>query len=432
MSTHIMDYYVEEQLNDLLGKRDEPEWMQQFRQRAYGEYVKQPWPSTTDEAWRRTNISHIDFPSYEPLNGRVEPEPLRTEEQSAAYSGEITFHGSRSATGYLTQSAERQKIIFSSLEDAVHNHSDLVQTYFMKNRLAPEQGKFQSLHAAFWTHGVFLYVPEFVEVDLPIRIIFEESGYRKASLPHVLIILERGSKVRLQHFIRSLDMDERLRNAVVSINVADGASLEYTEIQNLNSETYNFLNGNISIGRDASVHTLVAAFGSKLTKHVLTSDLIGTGAHAKLQGIYFADQYQHIDLETLQQHEAPHATSNLLYKGAVKDRAHAIYQGMIKVYPDAQLTDAYQMNKNLLLNDQAHADSIPSLEIEANDVKCSHGSTVGKVNDEELFYLMSRGLSATDAKQMIVTGFFEDILNDQPQDVRELLSASIEKELAEL
>jgi Fe-S cluster assembly protein SufD len=183
--------------------------------------------------------------------------------------------------------------------------------------------------------------------------------------------------------------------------------------------------------KEAELLALNANIGSALTKSQVETHLAGAGANAKLLGIYFSGKRQHIDLRTVQFHEAPKATSLLLYKGAVKENAHAIYQGLIKVHKDAQQTDAYQSNKNLVLNDKARADSIPSLEIEANDVKCSHGATVGRVNKEELFYLMSRGISFPEAQRLIISGFFEDVLKEAPEDIQEELRQQIENELGD-
>ena len=429
MSGTIHNYFTPAHFDAFLQSRDEPDWMQQFRKEAYHAFQALRWPSVQDEAWRRTNISHIEFLQYKPLNGVAPDVPMKIADQFDSMSGAIHFRGAHPEKSFIVKPVLQQNVVFMPLPDAIRRFPDLVRQYFMKNRLAPAHGKFEAMHGSFWTHGVLLYVPQFVEVAQPFEVVFEEVGEKRSSYPHLLVVLEKGARVTLHHHIRSTDESELVRNAMMSFHIKEGARLDYTEIQSLNEQSYTFTNGNVHVGRDGSIHSLVAVFGSKLSKHNFSSLLQEPGAHARMDGLYFADHFQHIDMQTLQQHEAPHATSNLLYKGTIRDRARAVYQGMIKVFPDAQLTDAYQTNKNLLLNDQAHADSIPSLEIEANDVKCSHGSTVGKINDEELFYLMSRGLSQAEASRMIIAGFFEEILNRQPTNIRNILAGSIEKEL---
>lgn len=429
MSQVNKDYFNEKTLQELIHQHNEVDWLQTSRFAALRDFDERPWPAATDEAWRRTNISNIDFNSYELVNGVQKNRDLELIDTSEDLSGFIRFHGAHVTEARLSNELFEKGVIFMGLADAARRFPKLVQEYFNEKKDTVADAKFKSFNRSFWTHGVFLYVPSFLELSQPFKVVFEESGNKIASLPQILIVLKSGARVNFRQEIVGTDSEEILRNALVHLHVEDAAYLNYVEIQNLNDKSYNFSFGDAFVGRDAEINTLVAVFGSKLTKHYIGSNLTGRGANAKIQGIYFAENRQHLDFQTLQNHQAGSAKSDLLYKGVVKDRAHAVYQGLIKVYPDAQLTDAYQTNRNLLLNDKARADSIPSLEIEANDVKCSHGSTVGKINAEEIFYLMSRGLSEHDARKMVVDGFFEDLLKDAPEDVRDQLRKQIESEL---
>jgi Fe-S cluster assembly protein SufD len=429
MNQKRQEYFSEKTLQQFMHERNETEWMQAYRYAALREFEKQSWPTTKDEAWRRTHISNIDFNEYELVNDIHPSRPLSLVDHSDKLSGLIRYSGAQVMEARLSNALHENGVIFTSFKDAVQRFPRLVQKYFVHEKHNGQEGKFQALNRSFWTHGIFLYVPSFIEIEKPFRVIFEETGHKMASFPNVLIVLKNGARVNFRNEIVSTDDEEVLRNATVNLHVDDSAYLNYVEVQNLNEQSFNFSFGNAVIGRDSEIKTFIAAYGSKFTKHFLASDLISPGANAKIQGLYFAENRQHLDLQTVQNHLAPSASSDLLYKGVIKDRAHAVYQGLIKVFPQAQLTDAYQTNRNLLLNDNARADSIPSLEIEANDVRCSHGSTVGKVNAEEVFYLMSRGLSEPEARKMIVNGFFEDLLKDAPDDVQQQLQTKIEKEL---
>lgn len=424
--TLLKSNFNEQALHNFLDNRREANWMKQYRQKALSAYNKLPWPSTKDEEWRRTNISHIDFNGFELQNGYHKSVTMEPVDKLADLSGSIKFKGNVCIAAQMKKSLGKKGVIFTTLSDAILYHSDLVQPYFMK---IGETEKFLTLNESFWNHGIFLYIPPFTEIEQPFLTLFDEIGNKKTSFPYILIIMEKGSRAQFYQEIHSRDEGEIFRNSVISMNIAEAASLKYIEIQQLNEKSLNFSNGWASMGRAAELSSLIATFGSALTKARFGSSLKGQGANAKLQGIYFADQHQHFDQRTIQHHESPDATSNLLYKGAVKDRAHSIYQGLIKVFPDAQKTDAYQANKNLVLNDHARADSIPSLEIEADDVRCSHGSTVGCVSEDEIFYLRSRGIPYKEAKKIIVSGFFEDILIHVPHDLQLKLRLAIETEL---
>jgi len=420
------NFFDANKLNDFLSRRSEPGWLKDARNEALNQFVHQPWPTIQDEEWRRTNISHIHFQSYEILNGYNDAGKSEPVDELPEKSGLAEFHGHRCVSAKIKKSLDDGGVIFTPLADAMNRHGDLVRRYLLARA---EDGKFESLNKSFWTHGLFLYVPAFMEISEPFQLVFSESGTKSASFPHVVVILEKGARAELRTDISSDSGHEIFRNALVHLVVEDGAALKYFEFQNLNETSLNFSSNHARVARDGEIQSVVINTGSALSKTNFRCELQGPGANANINGIYFANHNQHFDLRTVQHHEAPQAASNLLYKGVVKDRSHTIYQGMIKVFPDAQQTDAYQSNKNLVLDDHARADSIPGLEIQANDVKCSHGSTTGRVNDDEIFYLMSRGISLEDARKIIVSGFFEDVIVKLPADMQDTVRGQLEKKL---
>ncbi len=208
--------------------------------------------------------------------------------------------------------------------------------------------------------------------------------------------------------------------------VGDGARLTFVELQSWGQHVWNFTHERCRIGRDAQIDWIFGAVGSRLTKNFTELDLDGQGSTGRMSGFYFADGDQHLDHDTQQNHNAAHATSDVLFKGALKDSRRSVWQGMIYVAPGAQKADGYQANRNLNLSGQSRADSIPGLEILADDVRCTHGATVGQLEEEPVFYLMSRGLPRREAERMLVDGFFDPIMQRIPfEGVRERFKAAI-------
>lgn len=410
---------------EYLSDEKEPMWLRGLRREARDLYRELPWPSMKDEEWRRTDISHIDFTGYQ--SDGAGPIDEFIGETPDGVAGTIHFSRDRCRVRMAKDLASRG-VIFTSLADAFRRHGDLLSRYFMKN-IRPGDGKLEAMHASFCRRGAFLYVPQFVEIAAPFSVNFEEDP-GIAGFPHLLVVLDSGARavVRQKLSGQSGSTAGSLCNAVTSLYLEDAAVLQYVALQELSDKSFYFSSGWASLARDAQLCSLVGNFGSALTKTRFGTSMAGEGANSRLYGISFADHDQHFDQRTVQNHEAGHATSNVLFKSAVKDRARTVYQGVIRVYRDAQKTDAYQANRNLLLNRYARADSIPSLQIEANDVRCTHGATTGKIDEGEIFYLMSRGLPKNEAKRLIVTGFFSDVLKEIP--AAEDFHAAVENKLA--
>jgi Fe-S cluster assembly protein SufD len=288
--------------------------------------------------------------------------------------------------------------------------------------------KFAAHNAASWKHGLLVHVPKGVELEKPLYVRIANTVAGSSLFFRLLVIADPESRFTLieEYASESADLPG-YTNSAVELFVEQAAKLEYVSIQNLSRETWHFASHHGRVERDAELDWVAGGFGSKKGKTRIQNDLAGAGATSRVTGAYFADGDQHLDYDTFQEHMAPSTESDFKFKGALRDHARAVWRGMIRVEPDAQKTNAYQENRNLLLSNQAHADSIPGLEIMANDVRCTHGATIGQVDREQLFYLMSRGLSRAEAERLIVRGFFTDILdriNLVP--VREALSAVLE------
>jgi Fe-S cluster assembly protein SufD len=284
--------------------------------------------------------------------------------------------------------------------------------------------KFAAHNAAMWEHGLLVVVPRGVVLEQPLYVRVEADA---GPLFHrLLVVAEPESRFALIEESTSTT-DGGYVNTVAELFVEQGAKLEYVSLQNFSQETWVFGTQHARVGNDAELDSVVGGFGSKKGKVWIQNDLVGRGATSRVTGAYFADGEQHLDYDTYQLHSAPDTTSDFAFKGALRDKATAVWRGMIHVEKEAQKTNAYQENRNLMLSPTTHAVPIPGLEILANDVRCTHGATVGRVDREQLFYLMARGLSRPEAERLIVRGFFQDVLDRiDIEPVRETLTATLD------
>jgi Fe-S cluster assembly protein SufD len=380
-----------------------------------------PLPDTTEEAWRFTDLRGFDPESFGGQNGHVGP-PSPSMAEGAMV--ELDTAG----TALVTESGIEIRrapggIRFEPLSE---DHPRL-------HGLVGWDEKFVAHNAAEWKHGLLVEVPKGVVVEKPLYVRIANSVENGSLFFRLLVVAEPESSFSVIEESASERPDLRAyTNAVAELFVEQAAKLEYVSIQNLSHETWHFASHHARVARDAELDWVAGGFGSKKGKIRIQNDLAGPGATSRVTGAYFADGAQHLDYDTFQEHEAPSTTSDFAFKGALRDRATSVWRGMIRVEPDAQKTNAYQENRNLLLSPQAHADSIPGLEIMANDVRCTHGATVGQVDREQLFYLMARGLSRAEAERLIVRGFFSDILDRiELKPVRETLGAALEARIPE-
>ena len=367
-------------------------------------YRALPMPTTQEESWRFTDLKGFD-PDALVSNGRVPVTVTRT-----MLDLDVAGRATVTAAGVEIENAP-EGIRFEPLDEG---HERL-------GRLVGTDEKFAAHNAALWEHGLLVHVPRGVELEKPL--------YVRVSVPfwRLLVIADEGSRFSLVEEYASATTGEAYSNAVVELFVEQGAKLEYVSLQNLSRETWHFASHHARVERDAELDWVAGGFGSKKGKTRIQNDLAGPGATSRVTGAYFADGTQHLDYDTFQEHIAPSTTSDFAFKGGLRDHATAVWRGMIRVEKDAQKTNAYQENRNLMLSETAHADSIPGLEILANDVRCTHGATLGQVDREQLFYLMARGLSRAEAERLIVRGFFQDVLDRiELQPVREALASALE------
>jgi Fe-S cluster assembly protein SufD len=285
--------------------------------------------------------------------------------------------------------------------------------------------KFAAHNAAMWQHGLLVRVPKGVQLEKPLYVRIAVTGQ---TFWRLVVVAEEGARASLiEEYASPADDTEAYSNAVTELFVEQSAKLEYVSLQNLSRETWHFATHHARVERDGELDWVAGGFGSKKGKVRIQNDLNGPGATSRVTGAYFADGDQHLDYDTFQEHIAPDCESDFACKGALRDNATAVWRGMIRVEPNAQKTNAYQECRNLMLSPTTHAVPIPGLEILANDVRCTHGATVGRVDREQLFYLMSRGLTRQEAERLIVRGFFQDVLDRiELEPVREAVTAALE------
>jgi Fe-S cluster assembly protein SufD len=373
-------------------------------------YEALPMPTTKDEAWRFTDLGGFDPESFS-ANGATAvaaaPTMLDIEAAGLAHVSEAGIEIERAPDG----------IRFEPLAD-----------HPLLGSLVGADEKFAAHNAALWEHGLLVHVPKGVVVEQPLYVRIANSVPGGSLFWRLLVVAEPESRFTVIEEYTSADAGlEGYSNAVVEIAVGQGARVEYVSVQNLSHATWHFASHHARVERDAELDWVAGGFGSAKGKVRIQNDLAGPGATSRVTGAYFADGTQHLDYDTFQEHIAPNTTSDFAFKGALRDSASAVWRGMIRVEEDAQKTNAYQENRNLLLSKSAHADSIPGLEILANDVRCTHGATLGQVDREQLFYLMARGLSRAEAERLIVRGFFQDVLDRiEIEPVRDALAAALE------
>lgn len=431
MTAHTLTMADSAPVEALWRAKNEPEWMLDIRRKAWRFFEEIPWPTGSEETWRRTKLTGFKLEEYTPLTGAEAPVALPDEVKKSLSEiesvGNLAFVDAALALRELDESLAHRGVIFTSLDDAVQRYPELVQKYF-NSVVAIDENKFSALHYALWNSGTFVYVPRNVTIERPLQAVIGQRPGKYGGLHHTIVVTEEGATVTLvEDFVGA---DGGMTDSVVELHPGRNSQVHYLHLQNLAETAWNFSTQRIQLTRDSLMRYFIGSWGSRLTKAWINMELNEPGATGELLGLYFPGGRQHLDHHTNQLHKAPHTTSDLLIKGALKDRARSVYQGYIKVYPGAQKTNAYQANRNLMLSKQARADSIPGLEIEADDVRCTHGATAGQIPEEYIFYLMARGIDRGNAERMIVQGFFEEVLNRIPvEGVRNKLEVEIARKL---
>jgi Fe-S cluster assembly protein SufD len=338
-------------------------------------------------------------------------------------------HNSDTMITHLDPALAAKGVVFADLDSVAATHPSLIERH-LHSLVPTSRTKFLAMHGAFRTGGTFLYVPDNVVIELPLQTLTYLDTDDAAVFPHTLIVVGPSASVTFIDRYASPNLTHAFSNAVTEIVVGDGAHVRYASIQDWGSGVTHLGVQRTIVGRDAEIRTLAIGFGADLARAEAETILAQPGGFSEMLGVFFADGDQHFDHRSLQDHVAPQCTSDLLYKGALRDRSRAVYSGWVHVRPDAQKTNAMQTNRNIVLSEHAKADSIPNLEIEANDVRCGHAASVGPVDDDTIFYLQSRGIPRDDAERLIVTGFFQEVLDRVTIDeVREGAETAIADEL---
>jgi Fe-S cluster assembly protein SufD len=409
--------------------------LSELRKHAIERFGSLPVPSQETEEWRYTDLSNfeLDFtPHVEGLTAtnldQVPDHILTTAGDVSARAGLLIQHNSTTTIAHLDP-AIRKGVHFESIDAAVADHPELVEPYL--HTLVPfDRTKLTALHAAFRTGGTFIYVPRDTSIELPIQALAYLDADGAAIFPHTLLIVDAGSEVTFIDRYVSPDLDRAFSNAITEIYVGDGANVRYAAIQEWGSGVTHLGIQRATVGRDATLRTLNIGFGASLARAEAETVLAEPGGFSEMLGVFFADGDQHFDHRSIQDHVAPNCTSDLLYKGALRDHSRAVYSGWVHVRPDAQKTNAMQTSRNIVLSEHAKADAIPNLEIEANDVRCGHAASVGPVDEDAIFYLTSRGIPRAEAERLIVSGFFQEVLDRVKIDeVREGAEKAIQDEL---
>ena len=422
-------------LDAFLAGRDDTRPLVDRRREALARFESASWPTLRDEEWRRTDIRPLKLADFAP--------PSTAPDESAQDSVRRiwdTLSGNYAAgiehvNGAVTRRPRTQLpagVVFTDLASAAREHPELIERYLLTQAVDPGVDAFSALHAAFWTSGTLLYIPRGVKVDAPLFALVALANAGSVDFHHTLIVLDEGAEATFVQETAGRDRGGKagLHAGAVELIVSRGARLRFVNIQNWDNATWHFSRERAVVAADASVQWTVGGLGSRLAKVNQEVALAGKGASAQVNGVMFTAGRQHLAYFTRQDHQAPHTTSDLLYKAGLKDRSRVVWKGMIRVEKDAQRTDAYQKNDNLILGDAARADSIPGLEIEANDVRCTHGATAGQVDEDMIFYLRARGIPRETAVRLIVEGFFANVYDRITlEPVRETLRRAVAEKL---
>ena len=412
--------------NSIVESRNEPAWLTSLRQEAWSKFNELQWPNNREEEWMRTDIR-----MFKPEKFAIKADSSTDGLPDLVLGNGVELAGSvHSLDSHQLDHAELAKeyqdkgVIFGTFADLIGQHGDLIKKYLFK-AVDFKIDRFSALHAAMWTNGVFLYVPRNVTLDKPVHISSQltDGG---SDLRHTLIVLEEGAEATVLAESNSAAESNGFHCGAIELFVGDRANLRYVNLQDWGQKVWHFAHQKAVVGQDTSLQWTVGALGSKLAKVNQHVALRGERANVQVNGAIFTENRQHLSYHTLQHHEKASCTSDFLYKSALQDNSRTVWRGMIKVDKEAQQTDGYQRNDNLLLSEKARADSIPGLEIEADDVRCTHGSTSGRVDEELIFYAQCRGFTRKEAVRAVVTGFFQQVFDRIPiESVREALALAI-------
>jgi Fe-S cluster assembly protein SufD len=439
MSTAIASTgFSQEAFDAFLAARDEPAWLAEVRRAAWQRFQELPMPSVRDEEWMRTDIrvfklDRFGFPEASSNTAETCDLPHALLAAGVNLGGSFATVDSHATPARLDGELAKRGVLFGSLDSLVCEHGDLLRPYFERRVVDPFKDKFSALHTAAWCGGTLLYVPKNVRIEAPLHSLSALTN-GGVDLGKTLVILEQGAEATMLSETASTDAEgSGLHCGSIELIVEQGARLRYVNLQNWGHEVWHFAHQKGHVGREGRLQWTIGALGARLAKVNQHVAMTGPDAEVQVNGVMFTEGRQHLSYNTHQHHQAPYCKSDLLYKAALQDRSRTVWRGMIKVDKDAQRTDAYQRNDNLMLSRDARADSIPGLEIEADDVRCTHGSTSGRVDEQQLFYSMTRGYTRREAVRMIVAGFFQQVFDRITiESVREALGEAIGRRVSDI
>jgi Fe-S cluster assembly protein SufD len=417
-----------------LAARREPPWLADARRQAWETFCRLELPDVSQEEWRRTDIRAFRLERFglaRPAEDVAAP-PQAMLSEGVDLAGRLVAVDSGCTAARLDPELARRGVLFGPLDQLLAEHGELLRPHFERRVVEPGYDKFAALSAACWSGGALLYVPRGVAVERPLHVLslLSPGG---VDLGRILVVLDEGAEATLLTETQSLDAAAPgFHCGAAELLVGPRARLRYVSLQNWGSGVWHFAHQKALVGRDAALQWTLGALGARLAKVNQHVALVEPGAEAQVNGAMFTEGRQHLSYHTHQHHQAPHCRSDLLYKGALQDKSRIVWRGMIRVDPGADKTDGYQRDDNLLLSEDARCDSIPGLEILADDVKCSHGATAGRVDDEPIFYALTRGLTPKEAIRMIVTGFFQQVFDRITiESVRRALAEAIGRRVRE-
>jgi Fe-S cluster assembly protein SufD len=414
------------------GAAGDPIWLKSLRERGIGQFAELDFPTTRQEDWRFTSVKSVIEADFELASGGT------TDASTVAEFGYGTDPGARivtvngsTAMDQTLESRVPKGVVICSLQQAIREHADILQEH-LGRYVNGSANAFAALNTAFASQGVFVYVPANTTVDTLIELLYlmQPAATPIVAHPRSLIVVESGAKVRIVETYASAVDDCYLTNAVTEAVVGDGASVDLYRVQRESPNAFHLATTYSTQGRDSrySIHTI--PLGSRLSRHDIRMVMNGEGGHGTLNGLYVLRGEQHVDHNTVIEHAKPHCESHEYFNGILDDAARAVFNGRIIVRPGAQKTDSKQTNNNLLLSKEARADSQPQLEIYADDVRCTHGATLGPLDANALFYLQSRGIEAGEARRMLTMGFGMEVLTGiELPNVRERLESLVQARL---
>jgi Fe-S cluster assembly protein SufD len=416
--------------------RDLPDWFREQQAVAWENFESIPRPTRKDQPWRFSNVDLLDLAPFKfssELSDDDRANVLKYSRGLDEFAARLIFAGDQLIErNVVSDDLKKRGVIFQPLERAMIEHADLFRKYFMSQPAVLGSAKFAALHKALVSSGTFLFVPRGVEIEQPIEIFHWLRGEGVSVFPHLLLITDELAKVTVAEHFRSCD--PRASGFACGVNdliAGPGAKVTYVCAQNWGDKVVALQMNTTAVDHDASAMSLNLNLGARYSRFESLSRLVGEGARSDLLAVAVATNEQEFDARTLQDHISPYTASDLLYKNALDDRARCTFGGLIRVEPHAHFTDAYQKVRNLLLSDDSEANSMPGLEILADNVRCTHGATSGQINEEEMFYLRSRGIPVPVAQRLIVTGFLNEVVQrlDQPT-IADYLNQLIDRKFA--